>query len=235
MNKKDDNFTPAEVDALKRKIAKLLSGQLYSQSEAEICEEIAKQYAPRFLATVRDRERQRDALQRIINDMPAISQGIQDALAGRVKHLSCVEGGCERNELQRQLAEWKALGAETPGALKTVLELALEAGKTRDRQLAEYKNGNAYSKLGGQLAEASQARNEAERQLAEAREDTVRLMDALVDLLELVESNAPDGYYTENRHITRARETVQQAIDAARERVTPSAASSPTLGPKGTT
>ncbi len=149
-------LTPAEMDVLER-------GPTYG---APLLTENEK----RLLATVRDRERQRDKAVQEINRL--VEQDIRNLRE-------------ERDELQRQLAE--------------------------------FKHGNAYSKLGGQLAEVSQERHRLERELAEAQKDTERLMDTLVDLLELVESNAPDGYYIENRRITRARETVQQATDAARE------------------
>ncbi len=174
-------LTPAEVDALRRKVA----GWSLTPQEGQ-----------QLFATVRDRERQRDALQRIINDTPAISQGIQDALAGRVKHLSCVEGGCERDELQRQLAE--------------------------------FKNGNTYSKLGGQLAEVSQERHRLERELAEAQKKAdvydflkTSVNPAIVRILEHAES------------CVRSIAVIHDTIDAARERVIPAAEAQPIGKHKG--
>ncbi len=64
----------------------------------------------------------------------------------------------ERDELQRRYL------AQTTEQANRIAEL--------QRQLAEFKNGNAYSKLGGQLAEVSQERHRLERELAEARKDT---------------------------------------------------------------
>jgi hypothetical protein len=39
-------------------------------------------------------------LTQVLNDLPAIADGIEDVKAGRIKSLSCVEGGCERARLQ---------------------------------------------------------------------------------------------------------------------------------------
>ncbi len=114
----------------------------------------------RLFATVRDRERQRDEALDNINEAVNWLPFIGKAI------------GVAGNEHDIQ---------------DGVVALVKERDELQ-RRLAEFKNGNAYSKLGGQIAEVSQERHRLERELAEARKVLAQV--ATMDLTSYASTSA---------------------------------------------
>lgn len=107
----------------------------YSATEAKLLNDLAASQA--LCAELQTKLESALATVRLLESTPAmdaIAAGLEDVKAGRVKSLTCVQGGCRATELEQSLAEAKAAKEKAWGNEKFVREQLATALKSLQEQ-----------------------------------------------------------------------------------------------------